>query len=123
MMVLIVDDEPLIADTLGIIFRNQGYAAEVVHSADAAITLAGATPPDLVVCDIEMPLTDGLALMEHFGRELPKCPILVLTGAYRSLNKVRAQAAKLPQAVDILTKPCEPAHLLSAAGKLVQASA
>ena len=122
-MVLIVDDEPLIAETLGIIFRNDGYQAKVVHSVEDAVAFASATPPELVVCDIEMPVTDGLTLMEHFGRELPTCPILVLTGAYRSLDKVRAQAEKLPQAVNILTKPCEPAHLLSAAGKLVQASA
>jgi CheY-like chemotaxis protein len=120
MMVLIVDDEPLIAETLGIIFRKEGYTTEVVHTAEDALKFTARTRPHLVVCDIEMPVKDGLMLMEDFGREIPECPILVLTGAYRSLDKVRAQAAKLPQAVSLLTKPCEPALLLIAAGKLLQ---
>ncbi len=122
MLVLIVDDEPLVADTLGIIFRNNGYQAEVANSAEDAMKIAASTPPNLVICDIEMPETDGLTLMSDLGTKLPNCPILVLTGAYRSLSKVRSRATSVPQPVDILTKPCGPDELLRAAGKLLNAS-
>jgi len=120
MLVLIVDDEPMVAHTLGLIFRKSGFTAEVVHSANEALSFALKTPPDLVLCDIEMPIRDGLALMEDLGRELPDCPILVLTGAYRSLGKIRDCAETLRQSVDVLTKPCQPTDLLQTANKLLK---
>ena len=119
MLVLIVDDEPMIAETLGIIFSKSGFAAEVVNSADEAMAFVSRTPPDLVLCDVEMPVRDGLSLMSDLGRELPACPILVLTGAYRSLGKIRDFAGTLQQRVNVLTKPCQPDDLLQAANELM----
>ncbi len=118
-MVLIVDDEPVVAKTLGMIFDRSGFSSQVVHSADEAMSVALATPPDLVLCDIEMPNRDGLSLMSELGRELPECPILVLTGAYRNLSKIRERAGTLRQQVSILIKPCQPADLLQAASQLL----
>ena len=119
MLVLIVDDEPVVARTLGMIFKRSGYSAQVVHSADDAMTFALASPPDLVLCDIEMPIRDGLSLMSQLGRDLPAIPILVLTGAYRNLPKIRERAGTLRQPVSILTKPCQPTDLLNAASALL----
>ncbi len=120
MLVLIVDDEPMVAQTLGMIFRRSGFATEVVHSADEAMTFARKTRPDLVLCDIEMPIRDGLTLMKEIGCELPACPILVLTGSYRSLSKVRDCAGTLSQSVSVLVKPCQPDEVLSTAGRLLK---
>jgi CheY-like chemotaxis protein len=120
MLVLIVDDEPMVAQTLGLIFRKSGYRTEVVHTADEAITFARKTPPNLVLCDIEMPLRDGLELMTDLGEELPECPILVLTGSYRSLSKVRARAITLHQEVSVLVKPCQPLDVLATASNLLK---
>jgi CheY-like chemotaxis protein len=120
MLVLIVDDEPMVAQTLGLIFRKSGYATEVVHTADEAISFARRTPPNLVLCDIEMPLRDGLDLMSDLGQELPECPILVLTGSYRSLSKVRAAAGTMSQEVSVLVKPCQPLDVLATASSLLK---
>lgn len=120
MLVLIVDDEPMVAQTLGIIFRKSGYSTEVVHTADEALSFARETPPNLVLCDIEMPLRDGLDLMSDLGEELPDCPILVLTGSYRSLSKVRARAATMNQEVSVLVKPCQPLDVLATASNLLK---
>lgn len=121
MLVLIVDDEPMVAQTLGIIFRKSGYRTEVVHTADEAMSFVRKTPPNLVLCDIEMPTRDGLDLMSDLGEELPKCPILVLTGSYRSLHKVRAKAGMLRQEVSVLVKPCQPLDVLATASNLLRA--
>jgi CheY-like chemotaxis protein len=120
MLVLIVDDEPIVAQTLGLIFRKSGFTTEIVHSADDAMTFARKTPPNLVLCDIEMPIRDGVDLMSDLGAELPDCPILVLTGSYRSLGKVRACAGTLNQQVGVLVKPCLPIEVLETAEKLLQ---
>jgi CheY-like chemotaxis protein len=120
MLVLIVDDEPVVAQTLGLIFNKKGYRTEVVHSADEALSRVQHNPPDLVLCDIEMPMRSGLDLMADIGRELPECPILVLTGSYRSLGKVHDCAESLSQSVSVLTKPCQPLDLLRTAGRLLK---
>ncbi len=115
MNVLIVDDEPLVAETLRLIFLQSGYRVQAVHNAGEARRAAASTSPDLVICDIEMPGEDGVELMRHLGRELPHCPVLVLTGDYSHDRRIRQTASCMPAQVQILNKPCAPAHLLHTA--------
>lgn len=120
MRILVVDDEPLIASTIGLIFRKQGYEIETMLSADTALAALRLNPPDLVLCDIDMPGRDGITLMQDLGRELPACPILVLTGAYATLSRVHDCARDLPQPVSVVTKPCQPAELLRTAHTMLK---
>jgi DNA-binding response OmpR family regulator len=48
MRILVVDDEPLVAHTVSLIFRKQGYEVTTVLTAEAALAEALASPPDLV---------------------------------------------------------------------------
>lgn len=120
MRILVVDDEPLVAQTLGLIFGRNGFAVETVYNADQAMTAVRANPPDLVLCDIDMPGRDGVALMGDLSLELPHCPILVLTGFYSSLNRVREYATTRTQRVSVVTKPCQPSDLLRTAGEMLR---
>jgi DNA-binding response OmpR family regulator len=119
MHILIVDDDPLVAQTLTMIFSRHGFETTTAYNADGALREARLTPPDLVVCDIDMPGRDGIALMTDLSHELPECPILVLTGFYSSLNRVREYTSTLRQQVSVITKPCQPAVLLREAGALL----
>ncbi len=120
MRILIVDDEPLVAQTLTLIFRRNGFDAVTAYDADQALSESRKVTPDLVLCDIEMPGRDGISLMQDLTRELPGCPILVLTGFYSSLNRVRSYVATLKQPVSVVTKPCQPVDLLRHAGELLK---
>lgn len=120
MHILIVDDEPVVASTLGQIFRQSGFEAVTVLSVDEALSAIRNQSPDLLLCDINMPGRDGISLMEEVGRELPGCPILVLTGYYSALPRVHACAELLTQAVSIVTKPCQPDELLRTAGAMLR---
>lgn len=122
MRILIVDDEPMVARTIGLIFRKHGFDSEIAASADAAMAAARANPPDIVLCDIDMPGRDGISLMNELGREMPGCPIVVLTGHYQSLERVTQCASKLSQSVSIATKPCQPAELLRMAGSMLRSA-
>ena len=119
MRILVVDDEPLVAQTVSIILRKHGFDVTTVASAHTALASAVDNPPDLVLCDIDMPGRDGVALMEDLGLHLPLCPILVLTGYLSALARVVACADTLRQPVRILTKPCPPTDLLRAADALL----
>jgi DNA-binding response OmpR family regulator len=120
MRILIVDDEPLVAETLTLIFRRNGFDAVKARDADEALTLLRQMPPDLVLCDIDMPGRDGISLMGDLSRELPNCPILVLTGFYGSLARVRAYTGNTRQPISILTKPCQPVDLLRYVDELLR---
>ena len=122
MHILVVDDEPLIARTLALIFERNGYRVTTAHSADSAMQSLETATPDLLLCDIDMPGRDGIALMTDFGREVPGCPILVLTGSYSNLGRVRACALTLQQAVRVATKPCQPVDLLRTAHAMLGAA-
>ena len=119
MRILVVDDEPIIAETLLLIFRQNGFDASSAGNADQAMAAVREAAPDLVLCDIDLPGRDGISLMRDLGREFPSCPIFVLTGFFPALNRVRECALTLSQPVSIFTKPCSPADLLSSAGKLL----
>ncbi len=120
MKILVVDDDPLVAQTLTLIFSRNGFEAMTAYDADQALGVVRATPPDLVLCDIDMPGRDGISLMMDLTRELPECPILVLTGFYASLNRVREYTSTLRQQVNVITKPCQPSDLLRHAGELLK---
>jgi CheY-like chemotaxis protein len=117
--ILVVDDERLVADTLGLIFRKHGFEAKVTYSADAALRCARTFSPDLLLCDISMPHRSGLELMADFNRELPDCRVLVLTGYYSNLVRIREQSGKLRRPTRVLTKPCHPTDLLREAGQVL----
>jgi len=119
--ILVVDDECLIADTLGLILRRHGYEAKVAYSADDALECARSFRPDLLLCDINMPRKNGFELMADFGRERPECPVLVLTGHSSNVTRVREQAGKLRRLTRVLTKPCHPDVLLREAGQMLGA--
>ena len=117
--ILVVDDEHLVADTLGMIFRKHGFDTKVAYSADSALDCARTFSPDLLLCDINMPERSGLELMADFNRELPDCRVLVLTGCYSNLSRVREQSTRQRRPSAVLTKPCHPADLLREAGRML----
>src|SRR5262245_32143473 len=74
--VLIVEDDEVQANTLATYFRvSTDYHVAVAHDGDAAIAIARKTPPDVVICDIGLPTTDGLTVVQELTRFLPKKPL------------------------------------------------
>lgn len=53
--ILVVDDEPIIADTLARIFSMHGYSSRAVYSAEAALDLLPEWEPNLAILDIKLP--------------------------------------------------------------------
>ena len=117
--VLIVDDEPVVADTLRLIFQKNGFEAQSANSADEAMECAATFAPELMLCDINMPEKDGVELISAMNQDHPACRILVLTGAYGSMARVRDFAVTLKRKLPILAKPCAPSEVLREAGNLL----
>jgi len=100
--ILVVDDEPEMADTVCQILRRAGHEPLMETSARRALELALSERPDLVVTDLRMPEMSGLALIESLKSRGYAPPIVVLTG-YASVES--AVEAMRKGATDYLPKP------------------
>jgi CheY-like chemotaxis protein len=89
--ILIVDDEPALADLVLSWTTVAGQGAVVLHSADDALTLLAAKGFDVLLTDIIMPGTiDGIALAEKANALYPDIKILLMSGYSRETATNRA---------------------------------
>ncbi len=100
--VLIVDDEKNIRATLARGLRLEGYRTEEAGDGRDALTLIDAGGIDLVLLDVQMPVMDGLELLEAMRERHLSLPAVVLT-AHGSIEKA-VLAVKLG-AFDFIEKP------------------
>lgn len=109
--VLVVDDEPLVADTLAMILSRAGFEAMSVYSAQAALYAARERTPGFLLTDVKMPGTDGIELAMQMADEFPACRILLFSGhaTGSDLDSARRAGYDFP----LMEKPIPPAHLVS----------
>jgi DNA-binding response OmpR family regulator len=77
--VLVVDDEPVLADSLTRILRTAGYAAATAYDAETALALAELAPPQFLVSDVRLPGMDGIELAIRLCRSIPDCKVLLIS--------------------------------------------
>ncbi|WP_247701236.1 response regulator transcription factor [Streptomyces sp. RM72] len=77
--VLVVDDEPDLAEVVTGALRYEGWDVRAAASADAAVREARAFRPDAVVLDIMLPDRDGLSVLRNLRAEQPHVCVLFLT--------------------------------------------
>lgn len=118
--VLIVDDDRLVADTLSLVFRSNGFQTEACYSAAEALERARSFAPELLLCDVTMPEETGLQLAEKVHTEMPECKVLMLTAYAGNLAKVELYSAKTKRPLKLLSKPCRPELLLEEVEALLQ---
>jgi two-component system response regulator HydG len=102
---LIVDDEPIVRDSLGKWFREEGYEIGTAESASEALTRMAEQSWDLALVDIKMPGTDGIELQRRMHEISPELTVIIMTG-YASVET--AVVALKNGAYDYITKPFDP---------------
>jgi DNA-binding NtrC family response regulator len=107
--VLVVDDEPEMADSVRLILVRAGHEALVENDPRRALDVASVERPDLVITDMRMPDLDGLGLIEAMKARQVAAPVIVLTG-YASVAS--AVEAMRHGATDYLPKPFDPQELV-----------
>src|SRR5947208_6767601 len=80
MEILIVDDEPEVAEVLAKSLNRQGHHTTVVHSGEEALRLLQASSPDALFLDVSMPGMNGLDVMAEVKRMKPSLAVVVITG-------------------------------------------
>src|SRR3954452_22827787 len=106
-VILIVDDDPAIRDSLSKELRAAGYATPTAADGSEGMTAFQAQVPDLVLTDLAMPRSDGFELIAAI-RASSRVPIIVLSVRGADPDKVRALDLG---ADDFVTKPFSVAEL------------
>ncbi len=102
MRILVVEDEPAIADFLERGLEAEGYAVTCAHDGELGERLALAQDFGLLILDLMLPGRDGLSVLSSVKRAKPEVPVILLTARGEIEDKVTGLDLG---ATDYLTKP------------------
>ena len=109
--VLVVDDEKSMRLTLQLFLTEAGYEVEIAEDGEMARCVMAAKPVDVIITDIIMPRTTGVALMNEVREKTPDVQVIMMTGEPTAET---ASAAVRAGAFDYLIKPFPKEILLRA---------
>ena len=115
-LTLVVDDQQDACDLIVAVLASAGGRAVVCDRASSALVAIEASPIDLVIADIAMPLVDGNTLMTRLRQRHPDVPAIAVSAHARPDDRRRALAAGFDA---YHTKPIDAASLLEDARRLL----
>jgi DNA-binding response OmpR family regulator len=107
--ILVVEDEPSIAEVISLYLRRAGYQVTMADDGQAALDALSIEMPDLVVLDLMLPKVDGLEVTRWL-REQSETPIIMLTARREEWDRI---AGLEMGADDYVVKPFSPQELVS----------
>lgn len=107
--VLVVEDDPSVAELVALYLRNAEFDVEHASTGAAARDALVKQRPSLVVLDLGLPDADGLALFREL-RERSDIPVLALTARADEAKKLEGLEAGLD---DYITKPFNPREVVA----------
>jgi DNA-binding response OmpR family regulator len=115
---LVVDDEPLLRDTIELNLRREGYEVLLASDGQQALDMARSNPIDLMVLDIMLPEVDGLQVLRTI-REESTVPVLLLSARGEEIDRVLGLELG---ADDYLAKPFAMRELVARARAMIRRS-
>src|SRR5262245_65388214 len=107
-LVLIVEDEVLLADSIATYLAYHAYATTVAYTGEDGLRLAAEQNPDVAVVDLRLPGLDGLGVLRNLREVSPRTKVVIMT-AYASIPT--AVDAMKCGAFDYLSKPLDLVNL------------
>jgi DNA-binding response OmpR family regulator len=117
--ILIVDDDRSVADTFARMLKLEGFGVVTALSADAGLAAAQAAPPDAIILDMRMPITNGLQFLRMIRSKphLVEVPVAIVTGDYFLADPIQNELRSL--GASIRFKPMYLEDLLTLARTMV----
>jgi two-component system phosphate regulon response regulator PhoB len=109
--ILLVEDEPDIAEVLQYNLQKEGYQVEIARRGDTGLDAIRREPPDLLVLDLMLPGLDGLELTRLLKRDgaLARVPIVMLTARGEEVDRIVGLELG---ADDYISKPFSPREVI-----------
>ena len=113
--ILVVDDEPLVCESIAMLLAFEGYAVETAASGEEALVKHSQSEFDVVITDFSMPGMKGDQLSQNLKERSPARPVILLTAF---------PPARQPETIDlVLTKPFFLDTLRQGLAKVLEAAA
>ena len=116
--ILIVEDEKVVADTLGQILTGKGYEIRVAYSAEDALSLLASWRPQVAILDVMLPKMNGIELALVLKEHMADCHALLFSGQ-PSVEALMQKAKNEGHHFEILAKPVHPTVMLDAISTLL----
>lgn len=116
--ILVIDDDANVRRSLEILLKEEGYRPYVAKNGRDGLTCLEEKKPDVILLDICLPQTDGLAILEQILDNHPEVSIIMITGFDDMKNTVTAMQRG---AFDYITKPINVDLLRSSISRAVKA--
>jgi DNA-binding response OmpR family regulator len=111
-VVLVVDDERVIADTLSVILRRNGFAVMTAYDEVSALGIATQVPPQLLISNVAMPHMSGIDLAIAIRHAVPDCEVILFSGQASTADHL-ASARLAGYDFVTFTKPVHPSEMLA----------
>ena len=89
-LVVVVDDDPRMLESLENLLESAGYRARTFSSAESLLA-GGLSDVDLLIADIGMPTIDGFQLRDLATKARPDLPVFLITGRHEIADQGRAR--------------------------------
>jgi CheY-like chemotaxis protein len=119
-VVLVVDDEKVIADTLSIILSKSGFTTMTAYDGLKALELAKGLTPDLLISDVMMPGMTGIELAITVTHIIPACKVLLFSGQAATVDLLE-KARQAGHNFTTLSKPVHPTDMLRRISECLEA--
>jgi two-component system response regulator AtoC len=107
--ILVIDDEKNMRHMLGKLLEKEGYEVATAGDGKEGLKLAAETYFDIILCDLKMPVMDGMAFLEKFQEMKVESTVIVMS-AYGTLDT--AIGAMKQGAYDYVSKPFKADEIL-----------
>jgi DNA-binding response OmpR family regulator len=107
--ILIVEDEPSLAEVTGLYLKRAGFQVQIAHDGKQAMSILEKQIPDFVIMDIMLPEIDGISLTRWL-RDRSDVPIIMVTARREEVDRI---AGLEMGADDYVVKPFSPQELVS----------
>ena len=115
MRVLVIDDQPTVAEVVAEVLESQGHEALVAGSGEEGLRLIEQGPPDAVFLDVIMPGIDGIETLRRIRARRPHLPVILLSG---TVTEKQIETARELGVTDVLHKPALFTHFAEALARV-----
>lgn len=116
--VLIVEDEEVVANTLGQILSGHGYDVRIAYSAEAAMQIISGWSPNVALLDVMLPRMNGIEFAVVLKKDRPRCGVVLFSGQ-PSVEELLQKARNEGHSFEILAKPIHPTVVLNTISNLL----
>ena len=109
--ILVVDDEPDVADLIEAVLKDEGYTVAIARDGAQGLMLARDWGPDLILMDVRLPVVDGGTIIRRLKSEPETAAIPIV--AMSAGRTIREHSGELDEADGALAKPFDIEALLA----------